>query len=100
MFVYGLDSGYYYGDHWYATSIPTIFTEARGLPNSDAENRGTRGGTGEIFSFRIYDRKLTAEEVAYNYTRDAARFLGKGFPTSASRTLLAARTAGLVVTIW
>ena len=47
-------------------------------------NDGTHGTINKIGSIRIYDRELTAEEVAYNRAIDVARFEGGVFSQAAS----------------
>lgn len=93
-YVNGVDSGYYFSDHWYATAKPSIFTEGRGDPLSRDDYRGARGAAGEIFTYRVYNRKLTPDEILHNYNYDCVRFFGKGFPISSSATLYAQPGAG------
>ncbi|MBP5542669.1 MAG: RNA polymerase sigma factor [Kiritimatiellae bacterium] len=42
----------------------------------------TQGWEGEVYAIRLYDRQLTPQEIARNYSLDAARFFGAGFTTN------------------
>ena len=42
----------------------------------------TQGWEGEVYAIRLYDRQLTPQEIARNYSLDAARFFGAGFATN------------------
>lgn len=89
----GVDCGYYVSDEWNGSPKPTIFSEYSML--------NTRGAVGEIYSFRIYNRKLTPDEVLHNYNSDRLRFCGSGFATASSATLYAKRsTRGLIFIIF
>ncbi len=80
-YLNGVDSGYYVDDHWYAGTNTTLFSEmSRGF---------NRGATGEIYVMRIYNRKLSAGEVVFNYNRDMSRYEGRDCPVSSSATVFA-----------
>ena len=42
----------------------------------------TQGWEGEVYAIRLYDRQLTPQEIARNYSLDAARFFGESFSTN------------------
>ena len=49
---------------------------------SKTTGNATQGWEGEIYTIRLYDRQLTADEIAKNYTLDSARFFGARFATN------------------
>ena len=51
---------------------------------SRSANAGDWKWYGEVYSVRLYDRALTAQELAYNHRRDLVRFYGAGSVDSVS----------------
>jgi len=49
---------------------------------TNTSQNSTQGWEGEVYAIRLYDRQLTAQEIARNHTLDAARFFGAGFATN------------------
>ena len=49
---------------------------------SNTTQNSTQGWEGEVYTIRLYDRQLTAQEIAQNHSLDAARFFGAGFATN------------------
>ncbi len=59
---------------------------------TNTSQNSTQGWEGEVYTIRLYDRQLTPQEIACNYSLDAARFFGETFVTN---VIVATAVAGL-----